>query len=335
MTSVNVVVGAGSIGQAIARRVGAGKQVLLADLREENAKAAAAVLSNAGFEVSTATIDVSSRASVHKVVEAATALGDVTGVINALMPAWLRAADRVTLCFVARGTAAHSSRDFETELGELHAHLLAMGARCERAVRLAFDAFSKGAPEVAADVEALDAEIDRDELETDALILRMLALRQPVAGDLRLLTTALRLVTDLERVGDEAVNIGERTARDDGDAKQLVSGALASMASTSLDMLHRALDAFVRWDDTDADRVLACDDTVDDLYASIVAAMVDHISAHPNEAVAGLRVIRVAKDLERVADHATNVAEEVIFMVRADDVRHGCWQRAGAAPAAH
>ncbi len=210
-----------------------------------------------------------------------------------------------------------------------------MGARCEQAVGLAFDGFCQGATEVAADVEALDAEIDREELETAALILRILALRQPVADDLRLLATALRLVTDLERIGDEAVNISERTVRDDGEAKQVVSGALASMARTSLDMLHRALDAFVRWDDTDANEVLACDDAVDDLYAIIVAAMTEHMSQRPDEVQAGLRVIRVAKDLERIADHATNVAEEVIFMVRADDVRHGRWQLAGGTPAAH
>jgi len=207
-----------------------------------------------------------------------------------------------------------------------------MGARCEQAVGLAFEGFCRGAPEVAADVEALDAEIDRDELETDALILRILALRQPVADDLRLLATALRLVTDLERIGDEAVNISERTARDNGDAKHLVSGPLASMASTALDMLHRALDAFVRWDDADACQVLACDDAVDALCATTIAAMTAHMSEHPDDVPAGLRVIRVAKDLERIADHATNVAEEVIFMVRADDVRHGRWQLAGAAP---
>jgi phosphate transport system protein len=210
-----------------------------------------------------------------------------------------------------------------------------MGARCEQAVGLAFEGFCRGAPEVAADVEALDAEIDRHELETDALILRILALRQPVADDLRLLATALRLVTDLERIGDEAVNISERTARDNGDARRLVSGPLTSMASTALDMLHRSLDAFVRWDDAEADQILACDDTVDDFYATIVAAMTEHMSEHPDEVQAGLRVIRVAKDLERIADHATNVAEEVIFMVRADDVRHGRWQLAGATVAAH
>ena len=241
----------------------------------------------------------------------------------------------VSLCGVAKGTATHSSRDFERELRELHSHLLAMGARCERAVGLAFEGFCRGAPEVATDVEALDAEIDRDELETDALILRILALRQPVADDLRLLATALRLVTDLERIGDEAVNISERTARDNGDARLLVSGPLASMASTALDMLHRALDAFVRWDDADANQVLACDDAVDTLCATTIATMTAHMSEHPDAVQAGLRVIRVAKDLERIADHATNVAEEVIFMVRADDVRHGRWQMAGATLATH
>jgi phosphate transport system protein len=231
---------------------------------------------------------------------------------------------------VARATAAHSSKDFETELRELEAHLLAMGARCERVVGLAFEAFCRGTPEVMRDVEALDAEIDRDELETHALILRILALRQPVADDLRLLTTALRLVTDLERIGDEAVNIGERTVQHDGDAKQLLTKELSSMAAAALDMLHGALDAFVRWDDTRANHVLGCDDAVDELCASTIAAMTAHISGHPDEVQAGLRVIRVAKVLERIADHATNVAEEVIFMVRADDVRHGRWQPAGA-----
>jgi len=207
-----------------------------------------------------------------------------------------------------------------------------MGARCERAVGLAFDAFCRGTPEVMEDVEALDVEIDREELETHALILRILALRQPVADDLRLLATALRLVTDLERIGDEAVNIGERVVQHDGEAKRIIGGPLALMANTTLDMLHRALDAFVRWDDTDASHVMGCDDAVDALCAKIIAAMTEHMSEHSEEVPAGLRVIRVAKFLERIADHATNVAEEVIFMVRADDVRHGKWQLSGATP---
>ncbi len=221
-----------------------------------------------------------------------------------------------------RAASQHSSRDFETELRELRAHLLAMGARCERVVGLAFDAFLQGTPEVARDVEALDVQIDRDEIEIHALILRILALRQPVADDLRSLATALRLITDLERIGDEAVNIGERTAEHDGAAKQLVSAELSAMAVGALDMLHLALDAFVRGDDVQADDVLGCDDEIDRRCASVISAMIGYVSRNSGQVQAGLRVIRVAKYLERIADHATNVAEAVIFMVRGDDVRH-------------
>lgn len=223
---------------------------------------------------------------------------------------------------MGRSSSEHISRDFETELRELRAQLLAMGARCERVVGLAFDGFLRGAPEVASDVEALDVQIDRDELEIHALILRILALRQPVADDLRFLATALRLVTDLERIGDEAVNIGERTTQHDGAAKQLVGRELASMSVAALDMLHLALDAFVRWDETLADDVLGRDDEVDRHCAYVISAMTGHMSRDDADLQAGLRVIRVAKYLERIADHATNVAEAVIFMVRGDDVRH-------------
>ena len=105
--------------------------------------------------------------------------------------------------------SSHTSRDFESELRELRANALAMGARCERSLRLALDAFWKASPTLTAEVKELDRHIDRDEMEIDALVLRILALRQPVAYDLRFLATALKLVTDLERIGDEAVNIAE------------------------------------------------------------------------------------------------------------------------------
>jgi phosphate transport system protein len=224
---------------------------------------------------------------------------------------------------VRRVTPQHSSRDFETELRELRAHLLAMGARCERIVGLAFDGFLEGTSDVVGAVTALDAQIDHDELDIHALILRILALRQPVADDLRFLATALRLITDLERIGDEAVNIAERAVKEDGDAKRLVGNELGAMAAAALDMLHLALDAVVRGDDKQAEHVLECDDDIDRRCAAVIAAMIAYISTHAAEARSGLRVIRVAKYLERIADHATNVAEEVIFMVRGDDVRHG------------
>jgi phosphate transport system protein len=198
-----------------------------------------------------------------------------------------------------------------------------MGARCERVVGIAFHVFLHGAPEDAGEIELLDAQIDRDELEIHALILRILALRQPVADDLRFLATALRLIVDLERVGDEAVNIAERAAKHDGNAKALVGEDLGLMAGDARDMLHGALEAFVRWDANGAEHVLGCDDAVDGLCAAIIFKMTAHIRERSDEVQAGLRVIRVAKYLERIGDHATNVAEQVIFMVRGEDVRHG------------
>jgi phosphate transport system protein len=224
---------------------------------------------------------------------------------------------------VARSLAAHSSRDFETELRELRAHLQAMGARCERFVALACSAFLQGTQKAATELQELDAQIDGDEIQIHALILRILALRQPVADDLRFLATALRLIVDLERIGDEAVNIAERTVDDDARTKALVSADLAVLSASACDMLHGALESLVLSDEESAEHVLGCDDAVDQGCAAIIAAMTAHMSRHPNEVRAGLRVIGVAKYLERIADHATNVAEEVIFMLRGEDVRHG------------
>jgi phosphate transport system protein len=202
-----------------------------------------------------------------------------------------------------------------------------MGARCERVVGLAFDGFLRGDPAAFEEIEELDARIDRDEIEIHSLILRILALRQPVADDLRFLAMALRLIIDLERIGAEAVNITERTVKHDGDVKSRVGDDLTTIAAAGRDMLHEALDAFVRWDAETAERVLGRDDAVDKGCAEIISAMTSHMTEHADDVEAGLRVIRVAKYLERIADHATNVAEQVIFMVRGDDVRHGQWRR--------
>lgn len=217
----------------------------------------------------------------------------------------------------------HTSRDFEAELRELRAHALAMGARCERILQLALDAFFGRSPDSAThDIETLDRQIDRDEMDIDALVLRILALRQPVAYDLRLLSAALKLVTDLERVGDEAVNIAERTREGPGAAREQVREQLEEMSACAQEMLRDALEAFVRPDAALAEAVIARDDLVDERYAKAVEEMTAFMTSHPEEIAAGIRVIHVAKYLERVADHATNIAEEVIFMVRGEDVRH-------------
>lgn len=197
-----------------------------------------------------------------------------------------------------------------------------MGARCERILQLALDAFWDSSPDAANDIEKLDRHIDRDEMDIDALVLRILALRQPVAYDLRFLSTALKIVTDLERIGDEAVNIAERTREGPGAARECVKEDLREMSMEAQQMLRDALDAFVQGDAAIAERVRGCDDIVDASYGTVIRKMTDFMTTNPQSVAAGLRVVHVAKYLERVADHATNIAEAVIFMVRGDDVRH-------------
>jgi phosphate transport system protein len=219
-------------------------------------------------------------------------------------------------------TTLHTSRQFESELRELRANLLAMGARCERSLRLALEAFWNGSAAQAEEVMDLDRLIDRDEMEIDALVLRILALRQPVAYDLRILAAALKLVTDLERIGDEAVNVAERAEEDHVETKELAGANLRAMADHAQQMLRDGLEAFVDSDAARADRVLLADDVVDDLYGQILEGMMALMRDQHEKIPAAIRVIKVAKYIERIADHATNIAEEVIFMIRGEDVRH-------------
>jgi phosphate transport system protein len=216
----------------------------------------------------------------------------------------------------------HTSRDFDAELRELRAQLLTMGARCERAVHEAVAAFVDRDLGRAREVLALDARVDRDEMEVDALALRILALRHPVADDLRFITTSLKFVTDLERIGDEAVNIAERVAE-----VALTTGApphpeIDAMSRIAQAMLREALDAFVERDAARAEAVLARDTEVDALYSAVLQRVFAWMRDHPDAIPAGQAVASAAKYLERVADHATNLAEHVVFMVRGDDVRH-------------
>ncbi len=227
-------------------------------------------------------------------------------------------------------TAGHTSRDFETELREIRGNLLAMGARCERALQQAVTAFLDRDTASAREVATLDARIDRDEMEIDELTVRVLALRQPVAYDLRFLTTALKFVTDLERIGDEAVNIAERV-QDIAVATALPPHAqIVEMSEIAQSMLRESLDAFVEGDAPRAENVLRRDDDVDVLYGSTLRQLFAWMREHPQEIPTGQAVASVARYLERVADHATNLAEHVVFMVRGDDVRHRMASREGA-----
>jgi phosphate transport system protein len=213
--------------------------------------------------------------------------------------------------------------DFELELRELRGHLLAMGARCERAVSESVAAFARRDRAAAERVFELDRRIDRDEMEIDELTIGMLALRQPVAGDLRFLAATLKFVTDLERIGDEAVNIAERARDTAGDPARPPATSLERMGAIAQEMLRAALDAFVDADAAGARRVLARDDEVDALYGATLRALFTWMAEHPEGIQSAQAVVSVARYLERVADHATNLAEQVVFMVEGRDVRHG------------
>jgi phosphate transport system protein len=216
----------------------------------------------------------------------------------------------------------HTSVAFENELRDLRDRVLAMGECCERMVAAAFQAFWHGAPRIAAALPALEARLDRDEIDIERRALQIVALRQPVAGDLRLLATTLRLVTDLERVGDGAVKIAECAGEPTAQARTFAAESLKELDAAAQSMLRLALESLVRRDVDSARYVLRRDDAVHHRCAEVLALMTSYIASHPEDAAAGLRVLWVAEYLERVADHATNVAEEVVFLVDGEDVRH-------------
>lgn len=216
----------------------------------------------------------------------------------------------------------HTSADFELELREIRGHLVAMGARCERAVQIAIAAFLERDPSKVSEVAQLDERVNADEMELDEMAVRVLALRQPVAYDLRFVTSTLKFVTDLERIADEAVNIAERV-----DvlvkAQQPPPGfGIPVMGDLVQKMLRQALDAFVDGDAEKARAVLTMDDDVDAHYGETLRSVLAWMAEHPSEIPSAMCVASAAKYLERIADHATNLAEHVVYLERGDDVRH-------------
>jgi len=217
---------------------------------------------------------------------------------------------------------SHTSAEFELELREIRGQLVAMGARCERAVQLALDAFLTRDASKAVEVAAIDDRVNQDEMQIDEMAVRVLALRQPVAYDLRFVTSTLKFVTDLERIADEAVNVAERVetlAR--ASALPPVFG-IPKMGEVVQRMLREALDAFVEGDVERARVVLTTDDEVDALYGETLRSTLAWMAEHPTEIPYAMCVASAAKYLERIADHATNLAEHVVFLERGDDVRH-------------
>jgi len=213
-------------------------------------------------------------------------------------------------------------RHFEQEFAALKDQLLAMGGRAENIVQKAMAALKTRNVALANEVFLDDRQIDALELAIDERSVNLLALRQPLAGDLRFITAALKITNDLERVGDHAVNIAGSAIRlaEQPQLKPLVD--LPRMADMASGMLHDALDAFVRRDAETARRLVRRDDEVDDLNTQVFRELITFMIEDPHTITRAMELILVARNLERVADLATNVAEEVVFIAEARVIKH-------------
>ena len=211
---------------------------------------------------------------------------------------------------------------FQEELEQLKARLLEMGGLAEDRLRLSVRSLVDRDLGAVDKVLAGDAAINQLHIEIDDRCFKLLALHQPMAVDLRSIVAAVKINTDLERVGDLAVNIAEAARRylQHAPVKELID--LPRMAVIAQDMLRSALDAFVRRDIRLAQTVLDRDDELDALKTKVFRDLLTHMLRDPGTIEPSLDLILVSRHLERIGDHATNVAEDVIFMVSAKDVRH-------------
>ena len=213
-------------------------------------------------------------------------------------------------------------RHFVEELEDLQGRLLEMGTLVESAIHQSVQALVERSEELARQVLGNEDRINHLEIDIDELAVRLLALQQPMARDLRFLTAAIKINTDLERMGDLAVNIVERAIALMQKPAVKPSVDIPQMARTAESMVRKSLDAFVRREPELARGVLISDDTVDRLRDSIISELISFMQDNPAAIPQALELILVARHLERIADHATNIAEDTLFLVKGVDVRH-------------
>ena len=216
----------------------------------------------------------------------------------------------------------HTDRAYEEQLGQLRTAVLEMGGLVEEQIGRAVQALIQRDQALARATIERDHTVNRFDVEIDDLSLKLLALRQPAARDLRLITTALKITTDLERIGDMATHIAERAIELAGELPIKPYIDIPRMADVARDMLHRSLDAFVREDTELALSVCLADDTIDQLHEQLFRELLSYMVENPATVSRAMRLLFVSKYLERVGDHATNIAEMVIFMVKGRSIRH-------------
>ena len=216
----------------------------------------------------------------------------------------------------------HISKQYEKELKALREKILAMGNRLVDMIDQTMHALVERDDELAKEMIDFDHEINRLEVEIDDMSLKIIALRQPAASDLRFITLALKVTTDLERIGDCCVNIAERTLELNKEPQLKPYLDLPKMADSTMSMIRDSLEAFLRRDDQLATEVTLRDDEIDNLNEQVFRELLTFMLEDPKTITRATRLIFISKYLERMADHATNIAEMVIFMVKGKDIRH-------------
>src|SRR2546423_10189676 len=216
----------------------------------------------------------------------------------------------------------HTDKSYDADLEELRSKLLTLGGKVEAEIAQSMRALTERDSKLAEQVVGADREVNRLELEVDERCRRLLALRQPAASDLRLITTALKIVVDLERMGDLAVNIAERALDLNQSPPLPPVHDLTKLAQLCQSQLRAALDAFVDGDVGKAEAVIKDDLLLDALYHKLFNDLLALMMEDPRNIRRANNLLFVAKHLERLGDHATNVAEMVVYMVRGTDVRH-------------
>ncbi len=213
-------------------------------------------------------------------------------------------------------------KHYREELGELRETVLRMGGLVEQMTHRAIQALVERKIEMIPEVTAMETQVNQLHIDIDEICLEMIALRQPTAADLRFIAAAMKINTDMERIGDQAINITERAEHllTVPPVKPLID--IPRMAETAKEMLRDALDAFVNGNDELAYETIKKDDLVDQLKDQVFRELLTYMMADPSTISRALDLILVSRHVERIADHATNICEDVIFMIQGKDVRH-------------
>ncbi len=203
---------------------------------------------------------------------------------------------------------------FDEQLALLNRELIEMGALCEEVIALSSKALTELDKTLTAKVAPLDTEIDQKERTIESMCLKLLLQQQPVARDLRQISAALKMITDMERIGDQAEDIAEIISFIDGHTSENDT-LMREMAKAVIQMVTESVDAYVKHDIALAEKVIADDDIVDDYFDSVKKKLIGSIARNPGDGEYALDILMIAKYFERIGDHATNIAEWVIFSI--------------------